>query len=739
MSDRQLEHIIKQTLAAYKPDVQPDWNQFKAQYNVAKEAETLSPSELDMRSKLQDYQSGTSPQWSAFLTKREAVRLEESTSSFDTQIESTLEGYTSNTAPNWAAFKEFNHKYAEHQNTISFDEKMRERVEQYRAASIAPWSAFVAYRLNHEAGLENQDFDSRIQDELKGYETDTTPQWDAFQSYKDSQGNQDSDNFDQVLKDKLDNFQPSVAANWSNFLSKRQPTESGGSASAFDKEVAEKLHDYRVTSEPQWEKLLAKKRKADAVATNGNFDSSVQQVINNYSRRYNSAHWLQLKARLEKIAHLRKQIFTFKTMEMVFVCLMAFTLGNHLKYLTGYTLPSEPMAEVSTPVIKTDEVQTDELQNTNTDTQHENAANRIEAVANNSNISSTTQTNIQSGQPSSNSSISLRGDDGDRFGDGGGSDTYSAIPSPSNKEVLAPTTKESNELAKPTLASEASSANRAMPLEALISIDGRGLYTDLASLTKANLPQTAQAEYFDSRAKPQYRDEGNWLHVFNSIDNYYITTPNDDGLPSTTHEKFGYSLEILHSWQRKNFEIEAGLGYSFVNYEPIFDAFTYSYQRKERFLDFEEIKLDLITAPINVKYHFVSNGRWSVFGGVGLDNNLIARTEYGIVDSVVVDFPIGCQQGMICSELPDFYNNEFTEGLFGQAPTSDIATIATRRNAYLLRGSVSIGAERNVSDNIAVYLRSTYSHTLYDNGGIGPFGDELNKWAIGMGFKLRLR
>ncbi len=738
MSDRQLEHIIKQTLAAYKPDVQPDWNQFKAQYNVAKEAETLSPSELDMRNKLQDYQSGTSPQWSAFLTKREAVRLEESTSPFDTQVKSTLEGYTSSTAPNWAAFKEFNQQYAEHQNTISFDEKVRERVEQYRAASIAPWSAFVAYRLNHEAGIEHQDFDSRIQDELKDYETDTTPQWDAFQSYKDNQGNQDTDNFDQVLKDKLDKFQPSVAANWSNFLSKRQPAESGeGSAASFDKEVVDKLYDYKVTSEPQWEKLLAKKRKAEAVATNGNFDSSVQQVINNYSRRYNSAHWLQLKARLEKIAHLRKQIFTFKTMEMVFVCLMAFTLGNHLKYLTGYTLPSEPMAEVSTPVI-----QKDDIQKIITDTQRENnVENSIEAVADNSNISSTTQTNIQSEQPSSNSSINLRDEDGDRFGDGGGSNTYSAIPSSSgaSKEVLPPTTKESNELTKPTLPSELSSTNRAMPLEALILLDGRGLYTDLASLTQDDLPQTAQAEYFDSRAKPQYRDEGNWLHVFNSIDNYYITTPNDDGLASTTHEKFGYSLEILHSWQRKNFEIEAGLGYSFVNYEPIFDAFTYQFQRRQRFLDFEEIKLDFITAPINVKYHFVSNGRWSVFGGVGLDNNLIARTEYGIVDSVVVDIAPPCEQGSICSELPDFYSNEFTEGLFGQAPISDIATIATRRNAYILRGSVSIGAERNVSDNFAVYLRSTYSHTLYDNGGIGPFDDELNKWAIGMGFKLRLR
>jgi len=732
MSDKQLEHIIKQRLADYKPDVQPDWDQFKAAYKLAQDAESLSQTELDMRTKLQQYQSDSSPQWSAFLAKREVVRLEEDINFFDDQVKPKLDNHTTSKTPDWSAFQDFKSNYQTHKATVNFDQKVREKVELHRAAGIAPWAAFLAYRLNYEANIGNQDFDSRIQDELHNYETDATPQWDAFKSYRDNSSQNEPDQFDQILKDKLDNYEPRVSADWSNFVSRQQ--SANGNTTAFDRSIVEKLDGYQTSKSPQWDMLLSKKRKSDAVYATGYFDKAVNQVVQNYTRRYNSTHWLQLKDRLEKIALVRKQIFTFKAMEIVFVCLMTFTLGNHLKYLTGYKLPAEPIVLIDK---KND--------NKNSESAYILDDTTLNKVADNT--SQTRQTiNIASDVRTENATSGISNGSSTSPGDGGASlgsiDNSSIV---GQADILGADTavlNESSTVAIPiTTDREVVSPETPMALASLIKLGGRGLYSEVTSLEPNQLQETRDLQYYDSRAKQTYNDEGNWWHIFNSIDNYYVTTPVRDGLADIMHEKFGYSLEVLHSWQRKNWEIETGLGYSSVNYEPIFEDFTYEFDKQLRFLDFEEIKLDIITAPVNVKYHFITNGRWSVFGGVGLDNNLISRTEYNIVDSVVMDLPRPCPLGQICvDQLPDFYNNEFTSGLFGQPPVTDVApSITTRRNAYILRGSLSIGAERNVSDNFAVYLRSTYAHTLYDNGGVGPFGDELNKWAIGMGFKLRLR
>ena len=733
MSDKQLEHIIKQTLADYKPDVQPDWEQFKAAYKLAQDAETLSQAELDMRTKLQEYQSDASPQWSAFLAKREVVRLEEDINFIDDQVKSKLDNHTTNKTPDWSAFQDFKSNYQTHKATVNFDQEVREKVELHRAAGVAPWAAFLAYRLNHVANIGDQDFDSRIQDELHNYETDATPQWDAFKSYRDNSSQNEPDQFDQILKDKLDNYESSVSVDWSSFVSRQQSAK--GNTATFDRTIVEKLDGYQTSKSPQWDKLLAKKRMSDAVYANGQFDNSVSQAVRNYTRRYNSAHWLQLKDRLEKIALVRKQIFTFKAMEIVFVCLMAFTLGNHLKYLTGYKLPAEPIVSIDKKNDNRYSASTDNLNDTKLNQVADHSSQSRQTVEKTSDVKSEYVTSGVSNGSSTSSGYGRTASTGSigNSSIGGQTDILGAD---------TPVLNESSTIAMPVTSDrEIASPESPSALAALIKLDGKGLYSKVTSLESNQLPETRDLQYYDSRAKQIYNDEGNWWHIFNSIDNYYITTPDRDGLADIMHVKFGYSLEVLHSWQRKNWEIETGLGYSFVNYEPIFEDFTYEFDKQLRFLDFEEIRLDLITAPLNVKYHFISNGRWSVFGGVGLDNNLISRTEYGIVDSVVMDLPRTCPIGQICEDqLPDFYNNEFTSGLFGQAPITEVApSIATRRNAYLLRGSLSIGAERNVSDNFAVYLRSTYAHTLYDNGGVGPFGDELNRLTFGMGFKMRLK
>jgi len=259
------------------------------------------------------------------------------------------------------------------------------------------------------------------------------------------------------------------------------------------------------------------------------------------------------------------------------------------------------------------------------------------------------------------------------------------------------------------------------------------------------LPQEKALAYTDVHKKKTYHNEGHWLHVFNAIDNAYITTPQNVelGLGRNTHEQNGYSLELFYSRAYVRTEFEIGLGYSLLNYKP-FDNGAQTYTTADgtvRSTNFESIKYDFVSVPLNAKYKFVNNGRWSVFGGVGISNDFLLLSAYEIDDQLQFKPPTpvpGNPPLPNQEDLPFFYNREFTVGLLGGAPElPDFVNFRTRDNFYTLRASISLGAERNISDQFAAYIRASYYHTLY-NDRIGPYNDRINKANFGMGFKMKL-
>lgn len=817
MSDRRLDHIIKQKLAGYIPDSKPDWEAFAAQYRIANAAETPQPSDELFRNKLNAHQTDMSPQWAAFVSKREALESAEVHTSSDKIIKDKLDNHSVESEPQWAAFLDYEAKLADreedddldevikdkvegHETTTApqwgafldyrshreetdadenFDDRIRGEMEDMVADGPPQWTAFLDYRAHHSDSGVDEDFDARIREEVEGHETTTTPQWSAFLDYKNNSAERNADEaFDATIREEVEGHRTTTTPQWGAFLDYRAQVAEEGSDMAFDdgvKEVLEghvdtgapdwaafkakkahtdsdvrwdevikeKLYDHHTDSPPQWEKLLEKKRKSDAVYTDTNLDKGIAGKLNTFGARYNSAHWLQLKARLEKIALVRKQIFTYKTMEMIFVCLMAFTLGNHLRYITGYTaeLPSPIVMETAEKTSDTDleEVKTapssEKLAvinvglNSGTSSSSgalEDLASRVEMAK--ANFDEENVIDNDRNTSASNTGIAGSSNRSSAAGvtDSGSTDTD--VTSPAGT-VAADISKSASALTERSL------------LSGLQLLETKG---DIALLTEDErpVPESEDAKYINLRAKRTYQDEGNWWHIFNAMDNNYIRTPfnSDQNLPGITHEQYGYSLEILHSRQKGRWEVEAGLGYSFVNYTPYSELITYDADKQVREVDFTDIDLDFVNVPLKVKYHFVSNGRWSIFGGIGVNNELIAKTQYGIQDSVLFVMPPG-QPTDIPSEddLPGFYRNEFTQGIFGQAPQlPSFVDYKTKSNIYILRGTLSLGAERNVSDRFATYVRATYAHTLY-NSSIGPFNDRLDKLSFGMGFKMRFK
>ena len=157
--------------------------------------------------------------------------------------------------------------------------------------------------------------------------------------------------------------------------------------------------------------------------------------------------------------------------------------------------------------------------------------------------------------------------------------------------------------------------------------------------------QPTEAAYIDPYVKKTHRDEGTWLHGVVGTEANVIRTPLTSELPGRVENTYGYGFEILLSRQKRQWEYELGLGYNFFSYTPhSIYASPQEYQSPEGIysVEFSQVSLQHFSAPVRVKYHFVDNGRWSVFGGMGIHNDVISSIDYAIEDSPVIVMPT-CQ------------------------------------------------------------------------------------------------
>ena len=656
-----IDNIIKDKLDNYTTDHQPQWAAFLQKKADVEYSENNDPSDAIIREKLDNHTSPETGNWSAFLQYKDNSTEREADDNLDQTIVSKLDNYTTDQQPHWDAFRNYREAHlagkgdqrfdnrvrdelddyvddsqphwpaflAYRESTDSteddFDSKIREELEDYAVDSQPQWLAFQNFRDQYDANLADQDFDNQVREELENYSVLSAPQWAAFLAYRNNHGSNSAgeQGFDNAVRAELAAYQSAVTPNWDSFKTKKDGLDQSSPEDSSDYIIKEKLDNYVHDSSPQWEKLLEKKRRSDAVYADSTFDKGINDVVGRYTQRYNSSHWLKLKARLEKIAYVRKQIFTFKAMEMVFVCLMVFTLGNHLQNITGYApsnadnnvvLSDVPLADASQDILT--ETKTDV--NTNTSAQQDNA--EVSSVNNNSGLA---RNNDRTSSQSNNSGLGVTDRGTNNVSNSIIRDSQQTDGSTTTNNSIPTTTQETSGNQLPPLGIGSQSAIAKAMIAGVPFITSGLQLTDLDKLERA-LPQTADVEYFDAEAKPTYQDEGSWWHIYNAIDNNYISTPStsDPTSPPTVREKFGYSLEVLFSKQKGRLELEGGLGYSFVNYTPLFQPFTYdvaienSNSMDIREVDFTNIKLDFVSIPLKAKYHFISNGRWSISGAM---------------------------------------------------------------------------------------------------------------------------
>jgi hypothetical protein len=781
MRDSQFDDILKNKLNGLTSDQSPDWTRFLQEKQIADEAEA-TPDAIDqdfdaqIKDSIEAHRETRVPQWAAFLDKKttldneadfdtqtraallkhqtqlpsqweafQAYRDKQPTTDsphpdsgkeitvlpFDTLVKDTLGDFESTSKPDWAAFLDFKTKHeGVSPEAAQFDLQVKKELESYRAAETPAWVAFLDKKtqadIDYTADAPHAEFDAEVSYLTEQVQVTTPADWSAFKDFRDSH------RFDEDIQSTVDDYQSDSQPQWEAFKDYRASQQ-------FDGDIKSTIYDYQSDSTPQWEAFLKRKKEKDGVIADVAFDKGIGSTLGRVAAKYNSKHWLMLQARLQRIAALRKGIASYKGLEALFVALMLFTFSTHMGTLMdGVLSPQQTVQEVipmTEAVVAQDEVPSiEEPSTTPTEAKAASTANSNSVMA-----SAPVAQQSMTSSAASNTDTPVTSLAGSTAGNSNNNNNNSAqLPLAASTNNTTPAAT----LAKETEASietPAAKALMAQLTDIVTGLDRRGEERSLKS-------PVAEA-YVDPNIKKTYLDEGHWLHVFGGMEMNLVTTPADSesGLPSRLANPYGYNIEALYSRVKGDWEYELGLGFNAFNYEPFtefIDDGQYDYNSLEGLNEvvFSRTKLKMLSVPMKLKWHFINNGRWSIYAGAGLNHDFIAQVDYEISDEVVIPNTGG--QGNPPPppvDWPRLYDERtYTTGLFNNGPLVEAFDVATKSNNYILRGSLSLGAERNISNNVAAYLRADYLPTLY-NTEIGPYNDRINKLAVGMGFKFRIK
>lgn len=128
--------------------------------------------------------------------------------------------------------------------------------------------------------------------------------------------------------------------------------------------------------------------------------------------------------------------------------------------------------------------------------------------------------------------------------------------------------------------------------------------------------------------------------------------------------------------------------------------------------------LVLVQVPVDFNYIFFKNEKWRIFVSAGITANLVAGRIYEGTQSTSYN-------GL--SIKTDINNNDFDRGALEGGQFID--------NLYLSVGG-GVGLERQLGDNVSLYLLPIYKH------GVTPFGknkDLIGTFSLNVGVKTTLR
>ena len=188
---------------------------------------------------------------------------------------------------------------------------------------------------------------------------------------------------------------------------------------------------------------------------------------------------------------------------------------------------------------------------------------------------------------------------------------------------------------------------------------------------------------------------------------------------------------VLTGYKFGKLELESGLAYKSKTYKPIavdITSGTIGANNLGTFRTPDEVKLDLVSVPLNLNYHVKESRRWDFLTSVGIAFNAAAKilTVYSQKESD---------------------NRRTLASLSGTRSANDVTDIGNYGNGFLKDGSLKdnyfltaqlgIGLEYKVTPLWNLFLQSNFEQQ-FGQPGIGTRSDRFSSFSLHGGVKVKV-
>ncbi len=223
--------------------------------------------------------------------------------------------------------------------------------------------------------------------------------------------------------------------------------------------------------------------------------------------------------------------------------------------------------------------------------------------------------------------------------------------------------------------------------------------------------------------------------MFGSANYDYIVTPYDRLFNQAPDAQWaqgyggGFTLGFALG---KRWELETGAIYAAKKYKPntsseVRGSFRLGYVEKS----IEDIELNMMQVPLNMRYNVVDSKKWTVYALGGIAVNMAFQANYDKKQVVTLGPAFG--EGTLDQIDNDFKIDEkrFSDGLFEGGNFKE--------NSYFT-SNIGLGIERFVTPQWSVFVQPTFHQPIISKSweGLGPNRDRISTSSLYIGTKVSL-
>lgn len=465
-----------------------------------------------------------------------------------------------------------------------------------------------------------------------------------------------------------------------------------------------------------WEKLQHKiegdPELTEQTENKETFDSQVREKIEGYKAPYNPNHWTLMAEEIRREFTLRGRLMRYKVVEFALMLLFLWTVNQYLPFIQEQVqLHKSDFQKEFIP-------KTGKEKSGNPATSEKNRPGQK------------LQNAPQAGLPADNPGEYTLAQDDNQIVEKSTEFSYeSAIAENRNKnaEVALPLKSIKPFSGKNTIhISEAGDEGETSRSE--VSIDAARLL-DLALFNnKKEKFKPLASVIIAAQSGTRVR-----FSMFSNLGYNYIKTPDDKIYPwLTEYSRYapGYGGGITFGLQFNKWEIETGGIYASKEYQPripteIIGSLAQGYTE----VRFENIQLNMLEVPLNVRYRLGDNGRWRFYGQTGASVHLAMQANYDKFPANLSD--ILARPSAEGEPKPRLEKKKFPDGL--------IEGGNFKENSYFT-ANLGVGVEHLINTRWSLFFQPSVQAYLLPgyNYGLGPNQDRISTISILIGARVTL-